>query len=154
MDDFYVTLPSNSNRTEFPNNHPNNFKVRLAEPLRLHGGGWSVGLSSISLPDQKISLFKLNYERDHNVFKTLQEEEVLFHMRCNDPILNHWTSFTLEQVSYLVTVDLKNDILKDADTIVNGKQFMKFCTKWLVQKVVRFAVTRKKYSHNGKKNIF
>ena len=43
MSDFYVTLPSNSNLSEFPNNQPNNFKVWLVEPLRLLGGGWSVG---------------------------------------------------------------------------------------------------------------
>ena len=58
-----MTLPSNSNRTEFPDNQPNNFKVRLAEPLRLHGGGWSVGLSSVSLPDEKMNLFALDYAR-------------------------------------------------------------------------------------------
>ena len=52
MDDFYVTLPSNSNLAEFSTNQANNFKVRLAVPLRLHGGGWSVGLSSVS-PRQK-----------------------------------------------------------------------------------------------------
>ena len=63
MEDFYVTLPSNSNLAEFADNQPNNFKVRLAEPLRLHGGGWSVGLSSVSLPDEKMNLFALDYHR-------------------------------------------------------------------------------------------
>ena len=58
-----MTLPSNSNLAEFSNNQPNNFKVRLAEPLRLHGRGWSVGLSSVSLPDEKMNLFALNYHR-------------------------------------------------------------------------------------------
>ena len=63
MGDFYVTLPSNSNLTEFPDKQSNNFKVRLAEPLRLQGGGWSVGLSSVSLPDEKMNLFSLGYHR-------------------------------------------------------------------------------------------
>ena len=69
MSDFYVTLPSNSNLSEFPNNQPNNFKVRLAEPLRLQGGDWSVGLSSESLPDEKINLFSLGYDRNRLYFK-------------------------------------------------------------------------------------
>ena len=69
MEDFYVTLPSNSNLAEFSDNQPNNFKVRLAEPLRLHGGGWSVGLSSVSLPDEKINLFSLGYDRNPHYFK-------------------------------------------------------------------------------------
>ena len=150
---FFVTLPSHASLTEFPDNNASSFKVRLPQPINFHEP-WEVGLSSISLPDQKVNLFKLDYERDHDVFKTIQDEEVLFHMRCNDPILNHWSSYTLEQVSYSVTVDLKNDILKDADTIVDGVEFMKFCIKWLVQKIVRFAVTRKTYTHNNQRTFF
>ena len=79
MDDFYVPLPSNSNLTEFSDNQPNNFKVRLAEPLRLHGGGWSVGLSSVSLPDEKMNLFSLNCHRvpfQFN-FKSVKGEDAL-----------------------------------------------------------------------------
>ena len=69
MGNFYVTLPSNSNLAEFPNNQSNNFKVRLAEPLRLKGGGWSVGLSSVSLPERKINLFSLWFHRSRLHFK-------------------------------------------------------------------------------------
>ena len=69
MGDFYVALPSNTNLSEFPNNQPNNFKVRLAEPLRLRGGGWSVRLSSVPLPDEKINLFSLGYHRNPIYFK-------------------------------------------------------------------------------------
>lgn len=55
-DGFYVTLPSHSNRKEFPENRANSFKVRLPYPLRLEGSGWKVGLSSISVPDASIDL--------------------------------------------------------------------------------------------------
>ena len=51
MSDFYITLPSDSTRTEFPDNVSNSFKIRLPQPIRLEGDGWKVGLTSISLPD-------------------------------------------------------------------------------------------------------
>ena len=56
MNDFYVTLPSHSSKTEFPDNASNHFKIRLPHPLRLEGGGWKVGLKSITLPDTKALL--------------------------------------------------------------------------------------------------
>ena len=58
-DDFYLTLPSHSNRNEFPQNQSNHFKIRLPHPKGLEGSGWKVGLSSISLPDAIIELPKL-----------------------------------------------------------------------------------------------
>ena len=51
-----MTLPSHSNRKEFPENRANFFKVRLPHPLRLEGAGWKVGSSSISMPDASIDL--------------------------------------------------------------------------------------------------
>ena len=51
MSDFYLTLPSHSNKTEFPDNKSNHFKIRLPHPKKLEGSGWKVGLTAISLPD-------------------------------------------------------------------------------------------------------
>ncbi|KAJ7371661.1 hypothetical protein OS493_023681 [Desmophyllum pertusum] len=59
MNDFIVTLPSHSNKREFPANEANHFKIRLAHPLHLPGSGWKVGLSSISLPDSKVNIYHL-----------------------------------------------------------------------------------------------
>ena len=56
MSDFYVTLPSHSNKNEFPNNASNHFKIRLPHPIRLEGSGWKVGLSAIALPDTQVSI--------------------------------------------------------------------------------------------------
>ena len=50
-DPFYITLPSHSNKKEFPNNKANHYKIRLPQTIRLEGSGWQVGLSAISLPD-------------------------------------------------------------------------------------------------------
>ena len=62
---FYLTLPSDSNGKEYPENESNSFKVRLPDPIRLEGE-WEVGLSAISLPDvapqmKKIGNFKGSY---------------------------------------------------------------------------------------------
>ena len=54
MSDFYVTLPSHSSKTEFPDNTSNSFKIRLPHPIRFEAGGWKVGLMAVSLPDVKL----------------------------------------------------------------------------------------------------
>ena len=56
---FYVTLPSHASRREFPNNQASGFKIRLPQSLRLPGGQWQVGLSAISLPDNRVNLYEL-----------------------------------------------------------------------------------------------
>ena len=50
MSDFYIKLPSNGSKREYPKNKANSFKIRLPEPIRL-GPNWKVSLTSISLPD-------------------------------------------------------------------------------------------------------
>ena len=75
MSDFYLTLPSHSSKTEFPNNKSNHFKIRLPHPKKLEGSGWKVGLTAISLPDShcrvpvftegKYPLFKMGWKRKH-----------------------------------------------------------------------------------------
>lgn len=47
---FYVTLNSQANQIEFPDNKPHRFKNQLHHPLILREPGWKVGLSSICLP--------------------------------------------------------------------------------------------------------
>ena len=57
---FYVSLPSHSSKGEFPKNVSNHFKIRLPNPIRLEGLGWKVGMSSITLPDDQVTLFSLS----------------------------------------------------------------------------------------------
>jgi len=56
MSDFYISLPSNSSKNEFPENKSNSFKIRLPNPIHLEGHGWKVGLFSISMPDARVTL--------------------------------------------------------------------------------------------------
>jgi len=63
MSDFYIKLPSNGSKKEYPKNKANSFKIRLPEPIRL-GPNWKVSLTSISLPDSNgvLPKFTLNKE--------------------------------------------------------------------------------------------
>ena len=63
-EEFYITLPSHSNRAEFPQDQSSHFKIRLPSPIRLKGSSWKVGLSSITLPDVKVHLPKLVNSND------------------------------------------------------------------------------------------
>ena len=110
-DPFYITLPSHSNKKEFPNNKANHYKIRLPQAIRLEGSGWQVGLSAISLPDAAINL---------GPFKEL-----------NNPLLRaKWLaikerksdgSYTTEGVETNLTFQ---DILHD-NNIVDGLSFMR-----------------------------
>jgi len=53
-----IVLVSDATK-EFPNNTPSAFKVHLPLPLELKGGGWSVGLASISTPNVAVDLSAL-----------------------------------------------------------------------------------------------
>ena len=48
-EEFYVSLPSNSNPVEYPNNTITNFTVKLDAPLRFEGN-WVVGLVEAQYP--------------------------------------------------------------------------------------------------------
>ena len=108
---FYVTLPSHSNRSEFPNNQANWFKLRLPKPLQLGGGQWYVGLSSISLPDAGVDIFQ-PVPRGHAVFGNS------FYRKTSSA-----TKFE--------NFNMKMEDLKDDPSIVNGVTFMKAYLRWL-----------------------
>jgi hypothetical protein len=48
MDNFYVTLPSDSSGLYFLANTIANFTIKLATPIELQRGKWEVGLGEIS----------------------------------------------------------------------------------------------------------
>ena len=77
---FYVTLPSHSNRKEFPENTNNNFTVQLSKPIVLPGKGWTVGLVDLQFPkvlgsklDQTHFSYDIKYEKQ---FWEYENEEV------------------------------------------------------------------------------
>ena len=101
MSDFYLTLPSHSSKTEFPNNKSNHFKIRLPHPKKLEGSGWKVGLTAISLPDShcrvpvftegKDPLFKMGWHRKKSnfltsVYKEYKPEDVLVNFDAVDGV--------------------------------------------------------------------
>ena len=77
-----MTLPSHSNKNEFPNNAANHFKIRLPHPIRLEGTGWKVGLSGIALPDTQVSIPPLITANVQRPIPTLAKYEWI---RINGP---------------------------------------------------------------------
>ena len=56
---FYMTLPSNSSMTIFPNNTVAEYKVKLPEQVDL-SGNWEVGLASITFTHTWFNISKEN----------------------------------------------------------------------------------------------
>jgi len=110
-DEFYITLPSTSNRWEFNDNQANHFKTRLPHPIRVEGAGWKVGLSSISLPDDTIDLTRF-HEYESSI------------LRCKWLLISSINKRGVEQTEN-ATMNLKfEDIHRDC-SIVDGVSFMK-----------------------------
>ena len=116
---FYVTLPSHANKSEFPGNQANAFKIRLPHPLHLPGSGWQVGLSSISLPDSKVNIYHL-VPKDDFIISTTWLKQVPQQER--EDLIEEQGSASC----------LVND-LKDLDSVVDGVHFMKAAINLLEQ---------------------
>jgi len=108
---FYVTLPSHANRSEFPNNQANSFKIRLPSPLRLLDQGWQVGLSSISMPDTTTDLTAL-------APLTTQ----IMGMGCYKAYPGNFFKYH--------THNLPLKTIQDDGWVQDGVSFMKVCLKW------------------------
>ena len=71
MNGFYITLPSDPS-SEYPENSPSSFKLRLPQRLTLPGQGWHVALSSMSAPDTRVNLFNLMPKEQFLVYSTVK----------------------------------------------------------------------------------
>ena len=94
----YVTLPSHSSLKEFPNNQPSSFKVRLAEPLRLLGDDWQVGLASMSIPDRGLDLSHIQpLDKDLFIMSSVRKKkDNTFDYKIHRLTLNELTRFPIQ----------------------------------------------------------
>jgi len=95
MDQFNVTLPSDSSGYYFPANTIDNFRTKLATPLELEHGDWKVDLIEISYPKgcKKLSL--------HNTLR-LDSEEITFpvkHYECVFDLLTNIPQFYEQSIN-------------------------------------------------------
>lgn len=72
LDEFYVTLPSNSSMDYFPENTQSSYRTKLFSPIVL-SGEWEVALSEVFMPK---SWFNVN-SRNNSYSVTLEKEEIL-----------------------------------------------------------------------------
>ena len=75
MQEFYISLPSNVNSPEFPNNTTSNFKTVLLKTINLTGN-WEVALTEISFPQSwynvknymtEIKIANINDQSDYSI---------------------------------------------------------------------------------------
>ena len=126
MSDFYLTLPSHSSKTEFPNNKSNHFKIRLPHPKKLEGSGWKVGLTAISLPDShcrvpvftegQYGLFKMGWKRKkgstlYSVYKEYKPTDVVQNFDAVDGV-----GFMKSMVNFFEQNRISNNGVDDQST--------------------------------------
>ena len=118
MSDFHVTVLSQADLTEFPNNIANSFRNRLAQTLFLDGDGWMVGLASMSLPDSQVSLAPLLEGRKADHLLSLSWFYRL--VRTEDDGRTERQVYSSTKKWNVRVNDVEND-----DFIVDGVSFMK-----------------------------
>ena len=145
MSDFYLTLPSHSSKTEFPDNKSNHFKIRLPHPKKLEGPRWKVGLSAISLPDShcrvpvftegEYPVFKMGWSRTKGqrlsmTYKDYKPEDVLVNFDAVDGV-----GFMKSMVNFFEQNRISNDGVDDQSTFgwnfansAGKRRYIKF--KW------------------------
>ena len=139
---FYVTLPSHSNRREFPNNQANSFKIRLPQPLQLTGGGWQVGLSAISLPDARVNLYEL-VKKNGYVMGVSWDQTY--------PKPNGKDGEMTSRADFARTII--NDV-KDLDWVVDGVSFMKAIIVHLEQQRMELAIQGGRFTNDQGKHTY
>jgi len=84
MNNFYVTLPSESSGYYYHYNTISNFTTKLATPLELEPNRWEVGLVEISYPNGYKKRFRHNTIRlDSQVIFPVKDYESLFDLVTN-----------------------------------------------------------------------
>ncbi|GFQ81948.1 uncharacterized protein TNCT_607441 [Trichonephila clavata] len=123
VNDFYVTLPSNSSLSFFPKNTQAAFRTKLARPIIL-SGAWEVGLSEIFVPRTWFNIgnhnnkYSITYEETKIVEKDYVEHEIRVKIEegtsdkeiidtINQSIeekCGHFVSFALDQKNIIVYI--------------------------------------------------
>ncbi|GFR29383.1 uncharacterized protein TNCT_22001 [Trichonephila clavata] len=81
VNDFYITLPSNSSTQFFPKNTQASFRTKLARPIILTGA-WEVGLSEIFVPRTWLNIgnhnnkYSITYEETKIIEKDYAEYDI------------------------------------------------------------------------------
>jgi len=139
MSNFYVSLPSHSGKSEFPDNKANHFKIRLPRPLRLNGeGGWKVGMSSIAMPDAHVTLPSFTASEDKTVLSSFAWRRV------------ESSSYYRFGEAYFDTDDLK-EVFYNVDGVGFMKSMISFFTRQRVFKYYGPKLGSKYVTNDGKR---
>ena len=138
MSDFYVSLPSHSNKTEFPENTSNHFKIRLPNPIPLEEQGWKVGMSSIAMPDAHVTLPSFTASEDKTVLSSFAWRRV------------ESSSYYRFKEAYFDTDDLK-EVFYNVDGVGFMKSMISFFTRQRIFKNSGPKLGAKYVTNDGKR---
>ena len=102
---FYLTLPSDSSSSTYPNNTPSSYKVKLPQRVRLKGENWMVGLVQV---DYSNTLFNIPEDDGGRFYYDLHEGgETFFRTGLVSP--GHWDS--ISQIIEAMNKDIAGNVL-------------------------------------------
>lgn len=104
VDNFYLTLPSNSSATYFPDNKTTNFSTKLPKPIKLEGE-WTVGVVEFQYP---CTIF------------TVQDHENVMYITKRMTVPNDPTPSSVSYKSHIPASSYEN--IEDVLTVVNSKE--------------------------------
>ena len=141
MNEFYVTLRSNTHLEEFPDNTSTAFKARLPQALNFKDEAWEVALSNLCLPDGG---FTMTWLLDQEEFPIRQRGVMLFHQMfwkryLVQPSGGHTATATWRQDEAFSFLNNPNYVIR------TGTEFVAFLLNQLVQFIALNTKTGENY---------
>ena len=137
---FYVTLLSQDDKEEFPNNQPHRFKNRLPRPIRFVGSDWQVGLVNLSLP---------NVPAVGESF--IAAKDPLLYVRWHERVLDTDDNQLYHQRRELT---LLGRHMTQADLLATGQQFFKTLVRRYGQERAKRVVPQSQLAENNGTKLY
>ena len=137
---FYVTLLSQDDKDEFPNNRPHRFKNQLPRPIRFVGPDWQVGLVSLSLPTVPVVGESFVAAKDP-----------LLYVRWHERVLDTDDSQLYHQRRELTL--LGQDMTQE-DLLATGQQFFKTLVRRYEQERTKRVVPQSQLAENNAMKLY
>ena len=141
MNEFYVTLQSDANPEEFPENTSTAFKARLPQALNFKDEAWEVGVTGLCLPDGGFTIASLldsenfPFQRNETLLHQTFWKEILVPVkRRHQDVEKQW-----RQDEAIAWPNNPEDYV-----VKNGTEFMEF----LLSQIIRSIALNTKYGEN------
>ena len=115
MNDFYLTLPSNSSLAYYSNNNPTHYYTRLGQELDLSGRQYEVGLAEIQFPNihSQMNDSWLVYNKGENVYSYIIPKQIYIN---EENLIKHLNTIVEDNIFYFSPITRKVTINLSIDT--------------------------------------